>query len=212
MPGDLLAGLNVVDAAFHLKDNRRMSQARSGLINPGAYGARPWVGTYTLQDMDFATGRRAMHLLHGAQEAGYTFRAYSFRCEYLQNDPGGLLAASWLARFELETVTQGDTVRVLGVPEAFEFLPGDRLSYSFGVAPERFFLHEVYEVGGYDNVAGSRTLRVRGFVPAGIPADTQITFSRAACEAIVVPGSVQMPRENLDRWTGGKFDFVQAIQ
>lgn len=212
MLDDAFDRLNIAATEMDLTDNRSMTQSRGGSIEVSGYGAQLWHGSAGVSNSSPNKRRKELSFFRKIKEVGATFLMYSAHNKYLQNDPTGSLAESWTVTVAEATIQKGSTLDISGVPDDFAFLEGDRLSYVIGGATDRHFLHEITadSIGG--NGDGTRTLSLRPFVHAGVPAGLEVKLAKAACEVMAVPGSVVSPSEATGVRTGGSFDFIQVMK
>ena len=198
--------------SLYMSDNRRMSEARGGAIRVNSYGAKLWRGSVTIPKTGLGRHRSEVAFLHQIQQADYTFLMHSPEFAFPASDPTGAVVSGWSAKFRGATTAQAAQVVIDGIPAGFKFTAGDRLSYSFGLAPVRYFLHEITADSADNEADGSRILQVRSFVPAGIPDNTDVNFVRPSCEVLAVPSSVSIPGQGLSTRGGASFDVVQVVR
>jgi hypothetical protein len=122
--------------------------------------------------------------LQGSQNAFYLCDPQSL---YPQYDPtGAILGASSV---QIHTVgTDGQSLRLKGLPSAYKLTLGDKGQVNFGSSPARTYFFEVSEsvtaVGGV-----TPSFEVFPHVPTGLAANQSVVLTKPACKMIMLPGS-----------------------
>lgn len=203
--------LPVSQITFDLPEAREISETKGGEILTAELGTRLWQGEIALGDMTPDEADEVIAMLDVARRAGASFMIHDIRRPYPRLDPTGAVSAG--AGMRLQSVRGGGReIRLFGgVPAGFALRHHDYLAFEYGTNPVRHALHRVASPAAFSSGL-SGWLEVSPNLRPGWTATTPVSLHKAACKAIIVPGSFQPGRTKSTITSGVGFGWRQTMR
>ncbi|MDO5614522.1 MAG: hypothetical protein Q4G14_14940 [Paracoccus sp. (in: a-proteobacteria)] len=201
--------LPIADITFHCPATTSQSRTEAGEVIRVNRGARLWRGDITLGKMTREEAAFCVTRLDQLTQAGASFMIWDRRAEFPLDDPDGVIAGRETL---LHTINASGTIRLGGLPARYQLQVGDYLGFAYAENPVRHALHRV--------VAPTQA-SVNGFTPSfaidpplrpGAVTGTPVQLARAACKAVIVPGSLTHAPGRATITEGSSFSFIQTLR
>jgi hypothetical protein len=204
--------LPIQTLAMDLPEQMQISRMGNGEVLMSDLGERMWSGTVTLGLSTRAEAGRPLTLLNALRQAGRSFMAYDVR------RPGPLLDLTGAA-LGSSTVTvnalysSAFELSLAGLPPGYTLRSGDYLSFAYGTSPVRYALHQVVDWAVTAGVGGiTPGFEVTPYLRTGVTVGLPVTLVKAACKAVLIPGTVQAGTGGHTIFSGTSFQFVQTLR
>lgn len=203
--------LPIRSMTFDLPEAVEVSETGGGEILTAGLGVRLWQGEIELGQMEPNEAAVALSLIDVARGAGASFMAHDVSRSGPRNDLKGTILGAATPTF---AAVRGNNreVQLVGLPSGYLIQPYDYLAFSYGSNPTRFALHRA--VASITAAANGSTdwLEVVPNIRPGASVGAAVTLLKAACKAIIVPGSVQPGRRTSRMTEGTSFKWRQTLR
>lgn len=203
--------LPVREMTFDLSEAMDMDETGGGEILTADLGTRLWQGEITLGDLLPEEVAEVMPVLDLLRRAGGSFMVSDRRHPWPRSDPGG--AALGAVTPVLHSVAASTReVRLSDLPAFYQLLRHDYLAFAYASGPVRFALHRVASAAAADAGGLTPWIEVSPNIRPGWSAGAAVSLVRAACKAVIVPGSFQPGRRKSLLTAGIGFRFRQTLR
>ena len=208
---EFMALMPVAEISFDDPAQVAVNQTAGGEIITGTLGAQLWQGDVSLGVMDGVETATPDVLLSLLRVSGASFYAYDTRRPAPAADPGGVILGAVVPT--ISALPAGNREMALsGLPGWYLLSRGDYLAFDYG-SPSRRALHKVVSMSVQANAAGTTgNFEVTPALRPGATVSTPVTLIRAACKAVIVPGSVMKGRTKDTITRDGAFRFIQSLR
>lgn len=148
-----------------------------------------WTGEVRLGVMTIREAADPEAFLDILRPTGRSFYAYDTRRPAPLLDPTGSVLGVAVPTIHT-LVAGGRDMRLAGLPVGYELRRGDYLAFDYGSAPIRRALHRVVSVNAVMGATFTGIFEVTPMLRPGAVTGAQVTLIKAACKAVLVPGSV----------------------
>lgn len=208
---EFLSILPIRDMVFDIPEAIEMSETEGGEILTAEIGARLWQGEIALDDMTPDEAAEAKAMLDVLRRPGATFLCHDVGRPGPRRDLTGRLLGA--AGVTLSSVSADNReIRLAGLPQGYQISRYDYLSFRYGADPTRFALHRAAAPGAANAAGQTSWIEVTPNIRPGWAAGAAVSLKRAACKAIIVPGSVNPGRRKALMTTGCSFKFIQTLR
>ncbi|MBC9246747.1 hypothetical protein H4P12_08480 [Paracoccus sp. 11-3] len=206
-----LSYLPIQDMSFDIPEAIELSETGGGEILTADLGTRLWegeviLGILTEEERDFATA-----MLDVLRRPGASFLVHDVRRPAPRHDPDGTILGN--RDVVLDTVSGNNReLRLAGLPVGYQFRRHDYLAFRYGSDPVRYALHRIAEPGSSDVSGVTGLIEITPNIRPGWTPRLSVTLHRAACKAIVLPGSFDPGRRRGTMTEGMRFRFRQTLR
>ena len=205
-----MAILPIREIGFYISEAKEVAETGGGEILTAGLGARLWEGEVILDDMSRNEAAEVMAMLDVLGGTGASFMVYDVTRPGPRADITGAVLGASVPKLHTVAASTRE-IRVTGLPATYQLQRSDYLAFSYGSDPVRYALHRV--TAPATAVAGLTPLfEVTPNIRAGYALNATVTLIRAACKAVLVPGSVQLGRHKATMTTGVSFRFKQTLR
>jgi hypothetical protein len=205
--------LPVREMTFDIPEAIEMNETGGGEILTAELGTRLWQGEVSLADMLPEEADVALSALDVLRRSGASFMAYDKARAAPALDAAGFWLTAAGGAPKLHTVdSNARDIRLSGLPAWYRLQPRDYIAFSYGASPTRFALHRVVTAAMADDTGLTPLFEVSPSIRAGFTIDVDVHLVRAACKAVIVPGSVQIGRRSAALIKGASFKFIQTLR
>lgn len=204
--------LPIREITFDLSEAMEVSgETGAGEILTAEHGVRLWQGDIQLGDMTRDEAAECMAMLDVVRRVGGSFMCHDVSRPAPRLDPAGSAIAGFSP--ELYAVHANNReVRLSGMPVGYQIRRYDYLAFSYGSNPVRFALHRVAEPASTASTGVTGYFEVSPNIRPGFALGAGVSLVRAACKALVVPGSFNPGRRSATLTAGAGFKFVQTLR
>lgn len=208
-----MLSLPVREMTFDIPEAIEMNETGGGEVLTAALGTRLWQGDVLLADMVPEEADMALAALDVLRRPGATFMAYDKGRPAPALDPNGVWLATTGGSPTLHTVDgNARDIRISGLPAWYRLQPRDYVAFAYAASPLRFALHRVVTAAVADSSGLTPLFEVSPSIRSGFAINTDVQLIRAACKAVIVPGSVQIGRRSAALVKGAGFKFIQTLR
>ena len=202
--------LPVSDMVFDLPEAMEISETGGGEVLTAELGTRLWRGKIWLGDLLADEADEVMTRLDVLRRTGASFMIHDPRRPGPRLDLEGALLGASTPTLDAVMPNRLD-IRIARLPPGYQLRRHDYVAFSYGTNPVRHALHRL--VGqATANSTGRLVVEVSPAIREGATVGTSITLIKAACKAVIVPGSVQTGRHKATLTTGVAFDWIQTLR
>lgn len=203
--------LPIADITFEPTEAMEYSETGGGEILPADHGVQLWHGRITLGDMTPDEAFDVLPLIAVARQSGASFMVHDVRAPGPRHDrTGAILGASTPVLSAV--LANRREIRIGGLPQGYKIQPFDYVAFSYGSNPIRYALHRAANTATAGAGGVAWTTEVTPNIRPGYILNAPVTLLRAACKAIIVPGSYQPGRRKGTLTAGVSFDFIQTLR
>lgn len=203
--------LPIQQMTFDLPEAVEVNETGGGELLPADLGTRLWSGEINLGDMTADEAAEALAMLDVLRRAGGSFMVHDVSRPFPRFDLSGALITG--AAPVLNAVhANAREIRLSGLPPGYQLRRYDYLAFSYGSNPTRFALHRVAAPATANASGLTGYFEVSPNIRPGWLTGAAVSLSRAACKAIIVPGSVQPGRRRSTLTVGASFKFMQTLR
>lgn len=205
-----LERLPVSRITFDLPEQSELSQTGGGVIYAADLAPRLWQGEIRLDQLSPAEEADAMALIDLLRGPGRTAMIYDLRRPTPRADPKGSILGGASPVIQQLAATRRE-LGISGLPVGYELRRGDYMAWDY---LGRRAVHKV--VSASVTASGAGVTPLVEVVPAirpGVTVGAAVRLTRAACVAMLVPGSVSPGATGGNRLTDGvTFRFCQTLE
>ncbi|MGN7870966.1 hypothetical protein [Paracoccus sp. 22332] len=209
--GQFMAILPIQDFSFDLPEAIETSETGGGEILRADLGTRLWQGEIGLGEMTPDERDEVMAMLDVLRRPGASFMAHDVRRPAPRLDPAGTELGAAAPQL-LSVASTSRDVRLSGLPAGYALRRHDYLAFAYGTNPVRRALHRIASPAVAAANGQTAAFEVSPAVRPGWAAGAAVSLVRAACKAVVVPGSVDPGRRKGVMTTGVRFRFQQTLR
>lgn len=200
--------LPISEISLDIPATLELSQSAGGDLFVANLGARLWRGTVTLGRLTYAEAAGVEGLIDVLGEAGNTFLAYDVRRPYpaaMGVSAGGAVTIRTL---------NGDNrgLSLQGLAAGYVLTRGDYLEFDYGSNPKRKALHRILEGTTANGAGNTVAFEVTPNIRPGAAVGASINLTRAACKAVILPGTVAKGTSRRGITEGISFSFQQTLR
>lgn len=202
--------LPVAEITFDAPPQVEMAQTGGGEQLVAETGPQLWTGSVRLGLMTRAEAATPDVLLDLLRRPGASFYACDTRRPAPLADPAGTFLGATVPTIA-SLGTDAREIKLTGLPAFYVLSRGDYLSWAYNSG--RQALHRVVDAAVNASAGGiTPAFEVTPPVRAGVTVATPVTLLRAACKAVIRPGTVAKGTSWQTVTEGMTFDFVQTLR
>lgn len=183
---DFALAMKKLSIKFRLVDNSQASGLGSGQILVSQVGPRYWEADVTLREGLHRELIQMQAFVESLDGGLRSFYMYDPRCAYPQYDPDGTKLNGYTP--EINAVSGVTLIRVSGLPNGYQLLPGDMIAWNYGPDSEYRALHRIVD-GGTATTGTTPYLEIRPALETTGIIGRNVTLRRPSCKMIIVPDS-----------------------
>ena len=206
-----MARLPIADMTCEPTEAMEYSETGGGEILTADHGVQLWHGRITLGDLTRDEAHDVLPLIAVARQRGASFMLHDVRNPAPRSDPTGAGLAGSTPVLNAVLANRRE-IRIGGLPQGYQIRPFDYVAFSYGDNPIRFALHRAANTATAGAGGVVWTTEVTPNIRPGYSLGASVTLLRAACKAIIVPGSYQPGRRKGTLTAGVSFDFIQTLR
>lgn len=209
--GEFFDGLDATALGFDLTESMRHSQTQGGEVLVSDLGPRLWTFEVQVVTKTHAEARKGEALARMLRQAGRPFFAFDKTAAYPAADRKGVILGS--STPTINTVNSDNRrMRVQGLPAGYTLSRGDLLSFTYGLDPTRYALHEVITPVTADGSGLTPLFEVSPFIRPGAQAGAAVTLAKPFCKAVMIPGSYRPGLRRVVVTEGFTFSAIQTLR
>lgn len=197
---------------FDTPENVEMNLTAGGEAMRSNLAPSLWSGEVKFGNMTRTEAANAQALLDLLRAPGASFYAYDTRRPGPLFDPTGSILGA--ATVTINSLVAGNReLKLQGLPAGYRLACGDYLAFDYGTTPVRRALHRV--VNPLVTAAGTGitpNIEVTPPLRAGAAVGAAVTLVKAACKAVIVPGSIDTGTTARSMNDGMAFKFQQSLR
>lgn len=202
------ATLPVKSIRFDAPVQVEASQTGRGEFYTAEIGQQLWVGRVSLGQMTTLETSNIQTLLNLLEPPGRSFYAYDTRRPAPLSDPLGTILGASVPT--IQSLPSGNREMALqALPAGYVLTRGDYIAFDYGGVRA---LHRVVAATAVASGVGvTPVFEVLPFLQPGVTVGTAVTLIKAACKAVMIPGSVDYGTTFHGHTEGSAFDFQQTL-
>lgn len=204
---DFMDLLPVRVMTFDLPEAVEMTETAGGEILVADFGSRLWQGEVELDDMTPDEADTVMPRLDVLRRGDASFMVYDLRRPGPRNPLPGQVKGTIQ-----NILANRREMSLSGFPPKWSISPHDYVAFSYGADPVRHALHRVVTQGTAGAAGNVSRFEVSPPIRVGATVGAAVRLVRAACKAIIVPGSVNAGKVRHRMVTGVTFRFIQTLR
>ena len=202
--------LPIAEHSHFLPDSLEANRTGAGEQLTADLGDRLWQGKIAMGRLMRTEAGRPEVLIDLLRQAGRSFLVHDTRRPWPLLDPTGAIFGASTPTIHTLSADPRE-LRITGLPASYVLSPGDILGFQYGSSPVRFAQHRV--VTTTTAVAGLTPLfEVTPHIRSGALVGAQIVLFKAACKAVILPGSVEVGVSRRTITEGISFSYVQSLR
>lgn len=205
------ATLRIKEITFDIPESMEMSETGGGEVLTADLGTRLWQGEVQLGELTPDEAADTLAMLDVLRRSGASFMAYDVSRPAPRFDLTGTLLGALVPKLHTVAASTRE-IRISGLPPAYQLRRYDYVAFQYGSNPTRFALHRLAAAVVADGTGLTPLVEVSPNIRPGWTINSNVTLLRAACKAVLVPGSVQPGRRKAGVVTGASFKFMQTLR
>lgn len=203
--------LPIKEMTFELSEAVETDETGGGEILTADLGTRLWQGEIVLGDMLPDEADDALGMLDLLRRAGGSFMVYDRGRPWPRADWQGAALAG--ASPVLHTVAASTReIRIAGLPPGYQLRRRDAVAWAYGANPTRYALHRLAAPVTANGSGLTPLVEVVPNVRPGASTGVAVQLVKAACKAVIVPGSYQPGRRKARLTSGASFKWQQTLR
>lgn len=203
--------LPIREMTFDLPEAVEMSQTGAGEILTADLGTRLWQGEIQLDTMTADEAAEALAMLDVLRRPGASFMVHDLSRPFPRFDLSGAVIAG--ASPKLAAVHANNReVQISGLTAGYQLRRIDGLAFTYGANPVRYAFHRIAAPATANASGVAGYFEVSPNIRPGWVTNVAVSFSRPACKAVLMPGSVQPGRRRHTITTGVSFRWIQTLR
>jgi hypothetical protein len=202
--------LPVQRITFDTPEQIESSQTAAGEIMTADLAPMLWSGDITLGPMPPAESENVEAMLDILRVAGRSFYAYDTRRPAPRLDPFGTELSGYVPT--IYSLPAGNReLQLQALPAGYTLSVGDYLAFDYG-SPSRRALHRVVTGAVVGGSGQTPAFEVSPMIRPGATVGTTVALIKAACKAVIVPGSISKGSTFKSITSDMSFRFIQTLR
>ena len=203
--------LPIATRVFDIPASVDVAETGDGELLMADIGTSLWSGSFELDALSPEEAAEVLPLINLLKRTDASFFVGDPMRLAPRLDPTGTLLGAAAPTIHSIGATMRE-LRIQGLPAAYKIRPGDLLSFSYGVSPVRYALHECLESQNAAGTGITAMIEVSPPIRPGATAGTAVQLLMPKCKAKLIPSETSLGSAEQSLITGGRIAWRQTLR